>query len=376
MKPSAERPVLGEMASFPMLAQSAKSPRDLENIETSLTRLRNSIAADQIPNPRYNDAKFFLARAVDECWRSQVAAAWPKDSESLGVSREVSSKNMPRYIGLADIKRLSAKMAAIRKTGVTAAKVLDVVEIGERVALELMQISQAFEWLKPRCVKLKRGADAERIEPILPEATMAARKLVRDVMSDALERVRAQYLEYVKVSVQEQAARFGDEILWKDRHSLTFADPRMITAAFTNETGTSNVLHRRRRDAKARLFKLAERTVTAVIDGFLTKNVEKIAAIVELKGSDAPLIELTKAAVEGGSLITAMEFTFGDGSSFIARNSIVYATSHHGTPYVRYPTTFHDVVMTNGEAMKNPSEEEMKTVFVAPAENQTNSPRM
>jgi len=368
---AATRPVLGNLSKFPMLAQAVKSPRDLQTVENSLTLLRNGIAAGEIANPRFNDAKFYLARAVEVCWQHWAEKAWPENSH-----QDIWWKHFPRHIGLSDIQRLPKKMNVIRKIGVTDKMVLKAIELGDRVAEELMPISDAFAWLKPRCVKIKRGKTPIPEEEMLPEATLAARKLVSDVMSAALESVRSEFLAYLTKSFQEQAKTYGDEILWKDRRVLDFVDQQLISAAFDGNTETNNVLYRRRRDANARLAKYAERLVNSIVEMFLTKNVQKIAAIVELKGSENAEITLKQASVEGRVLVTAMDFSFADGSSFEARNNIVYQTSGHGTPYVRYPTTFHNVIMPNGEPMKSPSEEEMKTVFVANAEESASSPKM
>lgn len=364
MTDAAKRPHLGPPESFPMMLKAFEAVEQRHRgFKIGLEMLRTGLQAGEIANARYNDAKHYLSRAVEDAWRYWFYDQWPH-GVTEGMGWEFSWKNTPSYVGIADIARLPKKMDVLRKMEITNKQALKAIESGERLAKEMTPIHEAFAWLKTRCVKLKRTKDAVSPEEILPQATLAARKLVHDVMATALEQIRSDYLAYMKVLVCRQAERFGDEIKREDRESLAYANPRMIAAAFESVSGGSNVLYRRRRDAKSSLEKLAEKLVEEVFRGFLTKNVEKIAAIVELKGSENPGIELKQAEVQGQSLVTAMEFTFADGSSFEARNSIVHQYSGHGKPYVRFPTTFHNVVMANGDAMKTPSEEEMKTTFV------------
>jgi hypothetical protein len=361
---SNERPHLPEIAKFPLMVKSAETPRSIANMELAIELLRTGLTKGEIANARYADAKHFLARAVEICWRHWVWDKWPRDYEKLGISHETSFKHMTSWFALSDIKRIPAKVAALRKTGATDRRVLDALENAEAVAKELRPIHESLEWLKGRCVKLKRSAESNPVEEILPQATLEARQLVRAAMSDALEKVRADYLAYMKTSVRQQAAAFGDEIAWKDRERLAYADQQIIAAAFDSVSGRGNVMYRLRRDADARLVKYAGQLVSSVIEMFLAKNVEKIAAIIELKQSGRPDIELRRAEVQGRTLLTAMTFAFSDSSKFEVRNSIVHSTSGHGTPYVRYPTTFHHVVLANGDDMTSPSEEEMKTSFV------------
>ena len=47
------------------------------------------------------------------------------------------------------------------------------------------------------------------------------------------------------------------------------------------------------------------------------------------------------------------EVRFKDSSSLRLRNAAVFVVNHYGTHFNRFPTTFHDVVMPNGEIMRS-----------------------
>ena len=96
---------------------------------------------------------------------------------------------------------------------------------------------------------------------------------------------------------------------------------------------------------------------------FVHKNFRKIASIIEAKGgySDAKVLDHT---VDLTGLSGTFMFKFADGSSFTTVNKVVYSVSILGTPFNRFPLTFHEVVMPDGTKMGQPSQERMNTVFV------------
>jgi hypothetical protein len=106
---------------------------------------------------------------------------------------------------------------------------------------------------------------------------------------------------------------------------------------------------------------------TAIADeyrtNFVHKNFRKIASIIEAKGgySDAKVLDHTADLI---GLSGTFMFKFADGSSFATVNKVVYSVSILGTPFNRFPLTFHDVVMPDGTKMGQPSQERMNTIFV------------
>jgi len=56
-------------------------------------------------------------------------------------------------------------------------------------------------------------------------------------------------------------------------------------------------------------------------------------------------------------------FQFTDNSQFTIKNSIVKSYSKLSTPFYRYPLTFHNIINSKGEYIKNPSELTLKKYF-------------
>ena len=67
--------------------------------------------------------------------------------------------------------------------------------------------------------------------------------------------------------------------------------------------------------------------------------------------------------VDGNHNRNTMSFEFEDGSRFTVQNSIVLSYSVYGKPFYRYPTTFHNVILPNGDKLRNPSEAKIKKEF-------------
>lgn len=114
-------------------------------------------------------------------------------------------------------------------------------------------------------------------------------------------------------------------------------------------------------DFNDRVQRNAVEYATSVIDAFLNKQVGKYNAIIHAKGLSAEF------SVNGTVMLNAIRISFPDGSSLRIQNSIVHNWSGQGTPYVQFPTTFHDVVLADGSRLKAPSEKKVKAAFTRTA---------
>ena len=95
----------------------------------------------------------------------------------------------------------------------------------------------------------------------------------------------------------------------------------------------------------------------------------KIAVILEakqLKGKPTILNATAAFGVIEGNI----KFEFKDGSYFTVRHKVVEKALSHWrddkeTTFWQFPTTFHNAVLANGKEMPGqPSEQEMKTLFI------------
>lgn len=106
---------------------------------------------------------------------------------------------------------------------------------------------------------------------------------------------------------------------------------------------------------------------TRLRDFFKMRIMEKISGIIQYKktvdGSDFDIVE-NRPTFFDGTLDCDWKITFTDGSSFNLKQRAVYSTSVLGNPFYRFPTTFHHVILPNGERMVNPSVSSIYKDFV------------
>lgn len=108
---------------------------------------------------------------------------------------------------------------------------------------------------------------------------------------------------------------------------------------------------------QVKIEKEATRQTDDFLASYIVKNVQKLSSLVAKK----PLKEIKTLRSTAGSHTIESElfFSFEDGASFYVINKAVYVMNQAGTQFMRFPTTFHDVKMSDGTKMKMPSEEKM-----------------
>ena len=107
--------------------------------------------------------------------------------------------------------------------------------------------------------------------------------------------------------------------------------------------------------------KMAVQQADALKDMFISKNLRKMVTVVSKK-------QLKNTEVKWGSLAGGtgfsgkITFNFDDGASFVVYNQAVTVWNTY-RPFMRFPTTFHDVVFSDGTKKKMMSEQEMNEVW-------------
>ena len=111
------------------------------------------------------------------------------------------------------------------------------------------------------------------------------------------------------------------------------------------------------------LDKFADEITKETIDGFIHKNVSKIAKIFERKSKISNHKVIYSKVSNAGLVDSRMVIEFEDKSKFTVYSSTEVSFSSKGKPFYRYPTRFTDVILSDGRKMSQPSEEKMAKEF-------------
>jgi hypothetical protein len=356
-------PKLPSIADLPTLA-AARSEQGTNTLVYALKLLAEGLSAGSIANARYKDAYFILTRVLEDAWRDAVTSRFPffgKNKAADEAHRKYPYS--PTFLRMDKPRAEFAKMRDAERDPLTRS----IHEAAVRFYDECLPLAKVVIWARAHAVKRQPAPPAEATEEALPQATREGRRIVREALQETLERVRAEYREELLdryTAIVKQLYDKRDEI--DPRDAMEYGPPGLFTRTFeiVRERGARKGKIRRLDDWAKGVESLAESSVALTFRHFTEKNVEKLGAIIELKGNDVPERKIIDASVNGNVLVTRMTFTFSDGSSFEVMNQIVHQYSPLGRPFARFPTTFHDVRLADGSKLATPSELLMKTVFV------------
>jgi hypothetical protein len=346
------------LEQFPILVSGAR-PGRAESFEKAIAAVNDGLAHGEIYNPVFNDAKDRINRTVDEAYDRHVKDRFvhydqPKDVQELSWSFMI--------MGLHDCKAAGKKIRATKAVGPMVDAMREFID-------EVEPLWKAMDAVKPLVVKRRVLTPEERAEKerYLPPATsLNGIAEMRAALEGVTQKKFDELVALFDKSFHSNVAAF--EAATPEKRAEIIKDPFDRAGIFEGgEGGFDKKPYVRKVNFAQIINELAVKRAKEIQDSFVFKNLRKLCSIVEAKG-DFDRVEECGSSVSLSGLEGTFRLTFKDGASFIASNSVVYSRSVYNTPFVRYPLTFHDVVMGNGAKMPKPSEERMNTVFaVAPA---------
>lgn len=193
-----------------------------------------------------------------------------------------------------------------------------------------------------------------------PESSSAELKRVFEFLKEMSDGVRAEQKANLVSSWKKALMNFDDAVNAGDRDRVrAMADGYngyIISRCYSVRDKRLND------DWEAEVERQAEGAVEEMQNMFVYKNTRKLAPILEGKGGNETK-KIVSINAEGGIITAVLDFSWDDGSEFRVQQSIVMSYSGRGTPFYRFPTTFHDVKLPGGVKMGMPSEERMNEIF-------------
>ncbi len=353
---------------FPLLV-SAVTDAQQARLARAIADIANGIEAGSIPNPSYVEAKERINRAIEAAWDKHVSAHCAgRYAELTKVEEEIvfSSHSCAR-----DVTVLARRLSRIEEN-------TTFLQAARQFVQEALPLATAVSDLKTKAVKRQARTEEEReaqarYQP--PPGSEASAKLIVDVLEAITERHRQALFDALVRAYEGDLGAFVRREAQRDLRT-TRLPPLLYPVNRLVETRQEGPRWRYAPVANAseRVSKLASADAQAIRDAFVHKNLRKLHAIVEAKGNLLS-IDVVREYLRLRGLEGTLHVRFQDGAHFQARNSVVLSHSVHGTPFLRFPLTFHAVYLSDGSRMARPSEERMNTVFLAAgADEQAASP--
>lgn len=343
---------------FPMvnaavnLAKSAWRRNSLVVVLKAINEHTNSI-----PNPVFKEAKDALNTVVDVVndfdglYAASFRAAYNVEGVELSFSSALHAKG-------------KLKLAAKKKFN-------DATWVA--VVTEIATLSELLETFKDKVVKRAVRSEEERAEDYVPpmpttEAALKVLAILKEMTDDLTQQYATILHNNFVTSVETYKPRTRAERM-KDRSMPSFTETILMPLVGDNWDSFNGYYTTLKANWKAILLKKAEADADFAQRMFLYKNVTKLAVIIESKGNFASH-KIMHGTVNGMGFQGEIEFVFADGSKFTVRNKVIVNISAHGKPFHQFPTTFHNVCLSEnrpagmGKMLPGqPSQEDMIEIF-------------
>jgi hypothetical protein len=369
---SADTPVVLHINQFPLLstlAASSDTRGGRYNAPKHLARfleiINPALKAGTITNPVYQDAKSHLS-TINDAIKEVVGEAHYHGGKVYSLPEKIRDLDLT----YGDPHHVAGKVKKLQKID-TQHPVKDQYL---QFANEFTVLFDALASMKDKVVKRQPKADDETTKPtyIPPSASFGAMGAVLKVLTKITDETKVkfaadleqQYISQVQQRFDNPPTR-ADLLSGKRRDAFTlFVDSMLMTRVGEDYDNFTGAYRKLKSNWKSTLKQMADREADGVQQLYLAKNVRKLAKIVELKGNLKGEPEVLKAYVMASGFGGEVRVSFEDGAQFTVRNKSVWKVNEHGTQFIQFPTTFHDVTLEGGKRMAGqPSEKEMIEKF-------------
>lgn len=363
--------------SLAVVAGHGNEARIKKYFDRSVPVILEAIASGEILSTQMTDLRSDVNRIIDEVIKIAINEkyTWSGKFENLSEELRDLSWSLP-----GDARSLNAFIKRLNKLSAEGKKHA-MYEDACTIAMELFPFYQFIEWSKTHTVKAserrkelaeeKVKARDEYVKQLVEHEDM---KKVLALLEKTAEEIKAELFKsrlMVYQSVVErfkQAVKAGDSDYTKIFERDVIA--RIMLQSLVERTDDVKVIRRPSDPKKFALIKdytkkmeeLAMREAMEILNHFTYKNTNKLSVILTTKNNLAS-VEIKNVTLGRGVVECDVHCVFKDSSEFTANNKVVFSYSKLGKPFYRFPTTFRNVILQNGEKMGQPSEERMDKVF-------------
>jgi hypothetical protein len=347
------------VSEFPLLSAL---PRGHERIIKILAVLNPALKAGSIANVFFQDAKSQLSQ-LNDAMRNKIGS----DYTHSGKWDSLPEKLRDIELTFGDPHHIPGKVKKLEKFKDEHPMKTDYLAY----AKEMVVLVDAFASLKDKIVKRQPKSEEEKALQaptyIPPSASHGAMGVVLKVLTQITNETKVKFSADLEAVYVRQVEGYMDQPptrkdLVSGKHRNMFADMIMNRVGKDYDSFESHYKSLEPNWTET-VKKMADREADDVQQGFLAKNVRKLAKIIEDKGNMKGEPKVLRAYVMPGGFGGEIQVYFEDGAKFTVRNKAVHKISERGKQFLQFPTTFHDVMLANDKPMSTPSEERMIEVF-------------
>jgi hypothetical protein len=370
--------------NYPIVSE-ALSERRLASFREFLPELENAMQSGEIPNARYTKAKEAFSRIIETAWVETIRKPFAWNREYIqGIDQ--SEKDMLLELGsppqtntLAKAQRQAQAMPdtpsgrALRALMSEVAPLLTLVKDTRSLAVKKTAAPRKQTVTETYRAPAAGGTSVAQVLSELEEITRNARNGITETIAKRHRAIVEAFFKAQEVHAATQGTsrkRFDIynyvlDISRKAGHRQ--ADPYLRRKLETvlekrHDLQTGRNIYTMKEDAPDIMRETASREADEICAQYIERNLAKLAPIIEARG-DYSGMKILGQSIEPGEMEGRLELRFSGEARFEARSQAVFSYSAHGTPFMRYPLTFHNVVLSNGDPMPQASEKRMNEVF-------------
>ena len=320
-------------------------------------------SGEKIPNPKFLQIKTDVSRAFDIATNSTKLKG-ANEFTVWGLQKQDGETEEYKYSFPNSVLHVAGYLKRTKKQlkrTIKSPNATKLVKAAMTACEPWVEIAEKLKAMKGDVVKRQVGVGTKKnpvptgvlnkeIEEELEKIGKGFAKELEENFEDHYNRLITQY--------QADAKRKGSTStydLYKSKENYHLN--KILSNFLDSEYGPNgHYVYSVKKDYKTIVDKMAKQSAKEAVESFVLKMKMKLSVIVGSKGIGVD--------VSGNSNRNTISFEFADGSKFTVQNSIVLSYSVYGKPFYRYPTTFHNVILPNGDKLRNPSESKIKREFV------------
>ena len=318
----------------------------------------------KIPNPQFQKIKTDVSRAFDIATNSNKVKG-ANEFTVWGLQKQDGEPEEYKYSFPNSVLHVSGylkRTAKQLKRSIKSPNATKLVKAAMTACEPWVEIAEKLKAMKGDVVKRQVGVGTKKnpvptgvlnkeIEEELEKIGKGFAKELEENFEDHYNRLIKQY--------QADAKRKGSTSTYelyksRDDYHLNKILSNFLDSEY-NHKERGGYAYTLKKDYKSIVDKMAKQSAKEAVESFVYKMKMKLSVIVGGRGIGVD--------VSGNSNRNTISFEFEDKSRFTVQNSIVLSYSVYGKPFYRYPTTFHNVILPNGDKLRSPSEAKIKKEF-------------